>query len=551
MSNDDHDSLPTPYTRLSGYVIPPMVPTTPHPPSPTEAKHYNHGLPSKPRLVARSSADPWVEPTGLEAYLRPKELRSIGRHPLQAVWEDRVGPTMIEYMGSMGVQWTSLDPVRIGYASEPSLPVIVWIGVLPGSLSADDGVKVAVHCKGVLSDHGIGDVHVEIRESEVFSSARLYKPVSTTNATARVLEPFSTALGLPISPAATPHIEGTGGFYVSDPCNPGKLYLVTTRHILFHPDENANELYEHNDSSQPGRNVLLFGDAAIAKHIEEIEFEIANQDSVVDALEKQLETAKRMNRKDAEEERQDVQPLLDRARRAVVVLNSFLMDICRDWKERETRVLGHVVLSPPISFNVGVEGFTEDWAMVEINNSIVDSTNFVGNAIDLGLTIPAEFTRWMYPHQANPPSFKYPDGRLLRISGTIPDEEMWRPSSKTLEHDNDPCIMVIKRGYASGLTVGRLNGIRSFTRLHCKGKPDETSREICVLPRNSKSNAFSELGDSGAVVVDGKGRIAGLLTSGGGSSDSFDCTYATSINFLLNRMSKYGIKANLLPSLGP
>lgn len=53
-----------------------------------------------------------------------------------------------------------------------------------------------------------------------------------------------------------------------------------------------------------------------------------------------------------------------------------------------------------------------------------------------------------------------------------------------------------------GLTVGRLNTIRAFVRTYFDGKPGVLSREIAVLPRTSKSGAFSARGDSGALVVD-------------------------------------------------
>jgi hypothetical protein len=108
--------------------------------------------------------------------------------------------------------------------------------------------------------------------------------------------------------------------------------------------------------------------------------------------------------------------------------------------------------------------------------------------------------------------------------------------------------MVIKRGNASDLTVGHLNTIRSFTRVDFKD-PGQVSKEVTVLPRNSKSGAFSRPGDSGSAVVDGKGRLAGLLTRGTGVTEAFDCTYLTSIDFLLKRMLEYGLKANLYPSL--
>ncbi|KAH9072395.1 hypothetical protein EDB83DRAFT_2195902, partial [Lactarius deliciosus] len=54
----------------------------PYPPSSVEAKYFYYGIPSQPRLVARSSADIWLVPTGPEAYLDPKESSPLGSHPL-------------------------------------------------------------------------------------------------------------------------------------------------------------------------------------------------------------------------------------------------------------------------------------------------------------------------------------------------------------------------------------------------------------------------------------------------------------------------------------
>ncbi|KAG8751901.1 hypothetical protein FRC14_007526 [Serendipita sp. 396] len=554
------NSPPASCVRLSGDNIPTAAPN-PYPPSPLEAKCYYYGLPSQPRLVARSSTDVWVEPTGPEAYLRPKESHPIGRHPLREIWEDKVGPAMVDYLGSKGVKWTSLDPVRMGYAGESSPPVIIWMGAVPGSLSAEDGIEVATHCKSILSAHNIDDVHVEIRESVVTHSAdpKMYKPLfsfdsTSFDSTAQVQEHSSTTLGLSICAEATPSIEGTGGFFISDPHNPGKIYLVTARHVVFHPDEDSNELYQHHcDSSQPSRNVLLFGDAGIEKQITAIKTEISDKHLIIEHLENRLEYAVQRGGEIAVAEQNDILPLLEEAKEAIGALEEFLTNVSRDWKKRENRVLGHVVLSPPISLGVGEEGFTEDWAVIEIDNSKVDLTNFVGNAIELGITIPVyNFMVRMSP--INPSLFNHLGDHLLQFDGTISDEEIWKPSPKTHENDNNngPCIMVIKRGSASDLTVGHLNTIRSFTRVYFKDQLGQVSKEITVLPRSYKSGAFSKPGDSGSAVVDGKGRIAGLLIGGAGSTEAFesDCTYLTSINFLLKRMSEqHGLQADLLPSL--
>lgn len=522
-------------------------PTILYPPS-SEAKHYYYGIPSRPLLVARSSTNVWLEPTGPEAYLIPKELSPMGSHPLREIWETKVGPAMVVYLDFKGVKCTSLDPVRMGNAGESSSsPVIIWMGVVPGSLSAEDGIAVATHCRGILSAHGIDDVHVEIRESEVTRSAgpKLYKPVPTSNATARAREPFSTALSLPICSELTPTIEGTGGFFISDPRYHAKIYLVTARHVVFPPD--SNEFYQHGDSSHPRKNVLLFGDAGIEKYVTAIRTEIGDKHIMLEQLDRRLRNAEQIDdEEDAKAERNQVLRESEQAKKAIEALEKFLLDVSRHWKKREDRVLGHVVLSPPISLAVGEEGFTEDWAVINIDDSKINSTNFVGNVIDLGTTISVEeLTAWMSPQPISPPSFQYPGNRLLKFDGIIPDDEIWKPSLK----NTDQCIMVMKRGHASDLTVGRLNNARSFTRVYSNDQPGPMSKEIAVLPRNSNSGAFAEPGDSGSAVVDGKGRLAGLLTSGAGDKEVSDCIYLTSINFILNRMLEHGIKANLSPYL--
>lgn len=147
----------------------PMVPS---PPSETESKLYYYGLPSRPPLVARSSTTPWKEPTGSEAYCEAKELRPVYNHALQEVWKAGLAREVIAVLDSMEVKFTSIDIVRIGIPEQSHFPVIIWIGVTPGSLSGEDGVVVVSKCRGLLEKHDITDVDVEIRESEVWPSYR-------------------------------------------------------------------------------------------------------------------------------------------------------------------------------------------------------------------------------------------------------------------------------------------------------------------------------------------------------------------------------------------
>ncbi|EKM55700.1 uncharacterized protein PHACADRAFT_209222, partial [Phanerochaete carnosa HHB-10118-sp] len=155
-----------------GDTSPPQSSSTmlPSPPSEMEAKYYYYGLHSKPVLVARSSTTPWEAPTGPEADWPCKELRVFGNHPLKEVWEGGLGLKFCGLLGSMKVQWTSIDLLRIGEAEEYLTPParVVWIGVRPASLSGHDGVDVVTKCHNLLVEHDIVDVDVEIRESLVW-----------------------------------------------------------------------------------------------------------------------------------------------------------------------------------------------------------------------------------------------------------------------------------------------------------------------------------------------------------------------------------------------
>ena len=547
MSSTDQDVHPTILISLINHTIPDPPTNAPYIPSEVEAKHYLYGLPSKPRFIARSSHDVWMKPTGPEAYLDPKELTPLGAHRLNEVWEDTVGPAMDGYLLEKQVQCTIIHPVRIGVAGQPSPPAFILVGVNHGTLSAELGIEVAVHCRSILLQSDIDDIHAIIYESNFTRSAMMYKPAISANPAAIVREPFSTTLGIPICNAKSPNFEGTGGFFFIDTAKPGILYLLTARHVLFHPDKEENILYKREGSDQP-RKVMLMGDAAFKARCEAIESAIGAKEIIIGQLHRRLAAAEEMeDEDDANAERKAVKAKMEEAEEAITAFKKLLIDVTRDWTDEEKRVIGHVTLSPPIGLDYGDDGFTDDWAVIQIYPSMIARLNFIGNAIDLGSVEVDELTAWMHPHPANPSSFKYPGDRLLRFHGTVSDQEMFRPDPKDKDHDNDPVLMVLKNGNTSNLTVGRLNTIRAFLREYFEGKPGRMSKEVGVLPRNSKSGPFSERGDSGSVVIDAIGRVCGIITGGDGATDVSDCTFITSINFLIKRLAAFGIRANISP----
>lgn len=88
-------------------------------------------------------------------------------------------------------------------------------------------------------------------------------------------------------------------------------------------------------------------------------------------------------------------------------------------------------------------------------------------------------------------------------------------------------------------------GINSFVREYFPDGTQRTSKEWAILPYDHKSGAFSAPGDSGAIIVDGNGRIAGLLTGGAGLTEATDVTYASPFYWLLQRIQNHFPNAHL------
>jgi hypothetical protein len=111
-----------------------------------------------------------------------------------------------------------------------------------------------------------------------------------------------------------------------------------------------------------------------------------------------------------------------------------------------------------------------------------------------------------------------------------------------------PCLIVIKNGGGTGVTIGHATGIFSYVR---DVDTNTRSTEWAIYNYDSKSGVFSSGGDSGSAIVDGLGRIGGLLTGGAGLTDGLDVTYATPMCWLLSRIHQRFPHAHLNPGAIP
>ena len=124
--------------------------------------------------------------------------------------------------------------------------------------------------------------------------------------------------------------------------------------------------------------------------------------------------------------------------------------------------------------------------------------------------------------------------------GTITDELMRHPDM--WDSNGDLCLLVIKSGNATGTTIDHANGVFSIVRDYFNDMSiNQTSMEWGIMNYDSKSEVFSEPGNSGSIVADIRGpRIGGMLTGSSGKPESFDMAYATPFWWLLERVKTNG-----------
>ncbi|KIM91538.1 hypothetical protein PILCRDRAFT_707 [Piloderma croceum F 1598] len=475
-------------------------------------------------------------PTGPKAYHQLKELCPVFSHKLNVIWTTDLGPKVCQLLDFQGVLWTSIDVVcfiKVG-EGEAVGPVVLWIGVTVESLLGEDAHTSANGCLDLLKEFSITDIEVEFRESiyTPLASPNLFEPTSDLDPDVDICGPLTPALGLSIAAQATPHTEGTGSIYLAKGSESKKVLLITTRHILFQPNNRPNIDYACTNTSAPPRNVLLLSTKAFNNFLDSIKIRIGRHGIMVEHHEQQIEklqvrVAGEDNEKieNATKQLEKAQWLLDDAREAIQTLEEFYNESKKKWSKLSQRVLGHITSSPPITPSAGIKGFTKDYTIVKLDSSKIKDA-FKGNVVNLGTKIPEDkFTLKMYPCIDTTLSFKYPDDRLLPLRDLILEDFMCKPDM--LDHDGESCLLVIKNSNATGVTIGH-------------------TTKWAILPYNNKSGAFSACGDLGSIITDGLGHIGSILTSGAGKTVSSDITYTTPFFWLLPC-----IKQNRFPHAHP
>lgn len=105
-------------------------------------------------------------------------------------------------------------------------------------------------------------------------------------------------------------------------------------------------------------------------------------------------------------------------------------------------------------------------------------------------------------------------------------------------------LLVFKNGMTTGTTIGRATHLESIVRTMDKFDICGTSWEVPI--HSCGGDVFSDRGDSGAIIADGKGRIVGLLTGGTTSQlETADVSYASPFYWVFERIKAKFPKAYL------
>ncbi|KAF9522387.1 hypothetical protein CPB83DRAFT_911377 [Crepidotus variabilis] len=302
-----------------------------------------------------------------------------------------------------------------------TLPLTV--GVLPNTLTGEKAFHSSHDILNLLKEHGIFNIDAAYRESVVrgFSGPELFAPVSNSNPLKNVINPVTTALGLPIAGLQTLKSPGTMGFYfkVSD-----VLYGVTAHHVLFPEDQGNNE---YSYVVGPKKKVILMGTRAFTNFLISIWGNIGTLNDTVSFLEQSITTLiPSLDTSCPNTELAETQLRLGITQTAIEELKRFYLMIKKQWSKPRDRIIGHVIWAPPISVCTTSPSYTKDVCVVKLDEKKI-LTKLEGKCPEIDtLTLIS----LLYSHTDDPSDFTDVLDRLLELRGILSAQEICTSDKK-------------------------------------------------------------------------------------------------------------------------
>ncbi|KAJ4161592.1 uncharacterized protein LMH87_007623 [Akanthomyces muscarius] len=507
------------------------------PPSAQEQDLYYDGLPSHPRLVARSSIEPWQSIHGPDRHpvtnlRRRKAFLPPSRHDVMRLWNVKDAPLRRDIKHQLQhLSWNAIELFRVGFEDEQDphgWKLTLMVSVMPESATTwSVAAQAAVACKAVLESYNIFDIHCEIRESSIL----LLASEPADNLKVRGIDHLpsqdprsldghrSPYLGTSIASLSNPAIGATKGLYlrISEHGQEHQATVaLTCRHLLETTLSTNVEIRGGPDVIQPCQRTL---EAYIANQQDQINY--------IDSL-----NSKQRASADYQKMKYDAESRL----RAASLL-----------KYPESRKIGRVHYAPPIALRQSShhDSWLADWLLVQLDpahqeDALSDLTNDIVLENHSG---QKRLQRVLAQMKVQPEAPRFFDNKLykLQLAGTVTERELRNPPHSEL--NDDAVLFVGKVGARSGLTFGLGSTMASVVRYPLKGMTLE-SLEWPVHHVKGDPN-FSAPGDSGSIVWTVDGRIVGMVTGGCGVR-SMDITYVTPIERLLADVRSRGFNVEII-----
>ena len=524
-----------------------------------ERTTYYNGIASggHPELLYRSDLldNPFPRPTGRHALLPTKSVRGVYNTPLNKVW-GTVAPQICDLLKARKILYSAINTARFvthGEDEKDTLgPIVIWIATHPGTTTTETAHDASPDILKLLEDNGVKGAVVEWYEGAVerLAGPPLLRVVDNNNPTHYVRRFLTAALGMAIATAEREEdAQGSVTLFFHENKdkhgNPSsKVFGVSNCHVL---REDTTVKYEFEGAGAPPQHVRLAGSRRFQRGLDEIKACISGHGIDADLLVREIvELEAKEKSKDPDEAADDTEALrvkrekLAKEERDTDVLEKFYHEVKNQWGDIARRNIGHVHWAPEISVDVEGRRYTLDIGTFEVDPTRFKD-HFKGNVVDLGALThlshthlvhqkqpyvgskftPRQLTDMFYPQSGGRTTFKFPTNGLLRIKGFVTPELLANPD--LFDSNGEPCLVVMKEGNTSGLTVGCYAGMEAYL---CSELGVE-SVELAIYNYNKQSGPFSAKGDSGSLIFDGQGRMVGILRSGMSKGGSSHVTYAT------------------------
>ncbi|KAG2070519.1 hypothetical protein BDR04DRAFT_1054093 [Suillus decipiens] len=418
------------------------------------------------------------------------EARPVYRHAIEPTWRS-IAKRIYNKLDSIGVEWMSINPLAYAYAGEakPFCSLILSIGVKPHTLPYDAAVTAAAAVMDILAEAGFPAIEVAFINTVVTCSVaagpKLLSFEPSSDKISDLRKPFTHALGLSIAPLKCPHFEGTAALYFRLSKDDNRAAILTCAHVAHPPPVFSNTSMTRKRTSQPCEEFVVLGNRSYSKAVEAMISTIREGRRSTELWNDVLScVGEPVDGEDSKTtmRREEHVELVANAKEEIEELDAIYDEVTKHRTTPSQRVIGFVLHSQKIEVSVEPHNFTNDWALIELYDEKIDWPTFKGNKVYIGGNLSvSDFGNTMFPQLVDQANYQYPR------DGFLQDDEIRNPQH--LDVHGEKCLLVLKNGSTTGTTVGRANGLESFTRIYKEYGIKHTSIEIAVLPYDSVPSA--------------------------------------------------------------